>query len=316
MRMDVSQHLRLEQQMKLAPRIIQAMEILQLPMLALQERIETEMQSNPVLEMTLDEPPELEQAEPAPRETESERGEQAMVVDPEKESGDFERLAEFSDEYGGDYFVDEPTRRAAPPSGERDRKMDAMANTPAHAQSLNEYLQEQWTFVEMDEPLRPLGVLIINNIDADGYLRTPLDELRNQVDPPAPIQDLQQALAVVQTLEPTGVGARNLRECLLLQLQAEGRAGADVTLETEVVLRHLKDVEANRLPHIARRTGRSVEEIKKAIENLSHLNPRPGGLIGGREVPIVLPDITITVSDDGMSTWTLPSSLTVIVMSG
>ncbi|HQL75988.1 MAG TPA: RNA polymerase factor sigma-54 [Phycisphaerae bacterium] len=299
MRMDVSQHLRLEQQMKLAPRIIQAMEILQLPMLALQERIETEMQSNPVLEMTLDEPPELEQAEPAPRETESERGEQAMVVDPEKESGDFERLAEFSDEYGGDYFVDEPTRRAAPPSGERDRKMDAMANTPAHAQSLNEYLQEQWTFVEMDEPLRPLGVLIINNIDADGYLRTPLDELRNQVDPPAPIQDLQQALAVVQTLEPTGVGARNLRECLLLQLQAEGRAGADVTLETEVVLRHLKDVEANRLPHIARRTGRSVEEIKKAIENLSHLNPRPGGLIGGREVPIVLPDITITVSDDG-----------------
>ena len=151
----------------------------------------------------------------------------------------------------------------------------------------------------MDEPLRPLGVLIINNIDADGYLRTPLDELRNQVDPPAPIQDLQQALAVVQTLEPTGVGARNLRECLLLQLQAEGRAGADVTLETEIVLRHLKDVEANRLPHIARRTGRSVEEIKKAIENLSHLNPRPGGLIGGREVPIVLPDITITVGDDG-----------------
>ena len=142
MRLNVSQHMRLEQQMKLAPRIIQAMEILQLPMLALQERIDSELEANPVLEMA--EPGEDGEAA-AEEDYAQDRGEQDMVVDESNgHSEDFERLSDLTDEYGADsFFSDAPVGRSAPAAGERDPKMDAMANTAAPGETLNEYLLGQ-----------------------------------------------------------------------------------------------------------------------------------------------------------------------------
>ena len=95
------------------------------------------------------------------------------------------------------------------------------------------------------------------------------------------------------------MGARDLVECLLLQLAVETAAGRDTTLETEIVSRFLRDVEMNRLPQIAKRTNRTVEEIKAAIENISHLNPFPGHLVGGRTVPVISPDAVVEIDDDG-----------------
>ncbi len=299
MRIEASQHLRIEQQMKLAPRIIQAMEILQLPMMALQERIDTELESNPVLEMR--DPEVDEEAPPAPDETVDDRGEKPLVV--EESNGnedDFKRLAEFEDEYGTEFIQpDGPYRPSRANSGERDPKMDAMANAPANSESLNEYLLKQWAFVEVDEPVKLAGRLIINDIEADGYLRTPLEELPARTNEPVMIEHLREALARVQQLDPVGVAARDLVECLMLQLQAETAAGRDVTLETEIVSRHLRDIEMNRLPQIAKRTGRTVEQIKAAIENISHLNPFPGHLVGGRTVPVISPDAFVEIDDMG-----------------
>jgi RNA polymerase sigma-54 factor len=310
MRLDVSQQLRLEQQMKLAPRIIQAMEILQLPMMALQERIEEEMESNPVLELRTDGVDD--QAPPAEVDEGEARGEHDMVVDGQNgNSEDFERLAEFADEYGTEFLDSEAPPRPRPaPAGERDRKMDAMANTPAPGETLNEYLLHQWAFVETDEPTRAAGQIIINHIDDDGYLRTPLEEMPGKTNEPIGLETLRQALLLVQTLEPPGVGARDLRECLILQLAAEQATGRDVTLEMELVQRFLRDIEMNRLPLIAKRTGRSVDEIKRAIENLSHLNPRPGSLVAQRVVPVILPDILVDVDDDGRVSITMPDGNT------
>jgi len=157
MRLDVSQQLRLEQQMKLAPRIIQAMEILQLPMMALQERIDAELESNPVLEMK--DPEVDEQAPPAEEDYADDRGEHPLVVDDDNgNQEDFQRLAEFEDEFGPELVQpDAPYRPPRRATGERDPKMDAMANTPAPAQSLNEYLLEQWAFVEAPEEIKTAG---------------------------------------------------------------------------------------------------------------------------------------------------------------
>ncbi len=279
MRLDTSQQLRLEQRMRLSPRIIQSMEILQLPMLALQERIEAELQSNPVLELR-----DLEVDEEAPlqREEESTTGERDLVVDTSNgHREDFRRLDEFADEYGPEFAHREAPTRPRPVSGERDRKLDAMANAPAPEQSLNDYLLQQWAFVETTEPIRAAGRLIINFIDEDGYLRTPLEEMPKQTNEPVTLADLRTALALVQMLEPPGVAARDLRECLTLQLAAEALAGADVRLEMELVQRFLHDIEMNRLPQIAKRTGKSLAQIKTALENLSRLNPRPGLWWGG-----------------------------------
>ncbi|MGB2820096.1 MAG: RNA polymerase factor sigma-54 [Phycisphaerae bacterium] len=299
MRLDISQQLRLEQQMKLAPRIIQAMEILQLPMLALQERIDAELESNPVLEM---QGPEVdEEAPPEPEDYTEDRGEQPMVVDDSNgNQEDFQRLADFEDEFGRESIEpDAPYRPRRAVTDDRDPKMAAMANAPAPSESLNEYLLHQWSFVEADEDVKAAGRLIINFIEEDGYLRTPLEELLERTRDPMTIELLTEALRRVQQLDPTGVGARDVSECLLLQLAVEAAAGRDVTLETEVVSRFLRDVEMNRLPQIAKRAGRSVEEIKAAIENISHLNPFPGHLVGTRTVPIITPDALVELDDDG-----------------
>jgi len=293
--------------MKLAPRIIQAMEILQLPMMSLLERIDQEIESNPVLELSTEQQEEeqdqdQDQEAPAAEPDQDEpRGEHDLVVDSENgNSDDFERLADFTEEYGMDFANSAaPARRPPAPAGERDRKLDAMANTPAPGETLNEYLLHQWTFVETDEETRRAGRLIINQIDDDGYLRTPLEDLPAKSPQPVSLETLRLALLLVQTLDPPGVCARDLRECLIIQLTAEAAAGREVALEMELVQRFLRDIEMNRLPLIAKRTGRSMDEIKAAIENLSHLNPRPGSLVGERTAPVIHPDIIVTVDDDG-----------------
>ena len=302
MRLDVSQQLRLQQSMKLAPRIIQAMEILQLPMTALEERIDEELESNAVLEL---EEPAVEGDQPdAPASEETDyaddHGEQDLIVDDSNgHQDDFGRLADFTAEYGADMADDEwPAPRRAP-IGERDGKLDAMANTPARAESLNEHLLEQWTFVEVAPPLHAAGERLINEIDDDGYLRTPLEEIAAKSDPPMAVDLLLQALPLVQTLDPIGIGARTLTECLALQLAAEESLGRDVTLEIEMVNRFLRDLEMNRLPAVAQKTHRSVDEIKVALENISHLNPRPGLLVSQRQAPVIHPDAVVDLDEDG-----------------
>lgn len=296
--------------MTLAPRMIQAMEILQLPLLALQERIEAEMLSNPVLE--LHDPEVDDQAPPARVEETEARGERDLVVDDSNgNSEDFERLAEFEAEFGSEFTRSAaPARAPAPRPGERDRKMDAMANSPARGISLTEHLLEQWRFVETDPPVAEAGELIINFIDADGYLRISLEELQTQTPEPIPLEVLRVGLQMVQALEPVGVGARNLQECLLLQLAMEQQAGRDVSVEMELVRNFLRDIEMNRLPRIAKRTGRDIEDIKKGIENLSHLEPRPGSLIGERAVPVIGPDVIVDIADDGTVVVMLPDGNT------
>jgi len=298
-RLDTTQHLGLQQQMKLAPWIIQSMEILQLPMMALQERIDAELQSNPVLELREGDSDEV-QTPAHDEDTAGDRGEQDMVVDEGGNGDDFERLADMEAEYGPGVITDDapvPRPRADAEAG--DRKMEAMANAPAPAESLTDHLLGQWAFVETDEPIRHAGEQIISYIEKDGYLRTPLEELAAQSTPPASLTTLQEALRRVQELEPTGVGARELRECLLLQLEAERAAGADVSLEAELVRHFLRDIENNRLPQIARRLRRSIDDVKAAIRNLSHLHPRPGLLIGQQAAPVIRPDVIVDLDEDG-----------------
>ena len=288
--------------MRLAPQMIQAMEILQLPMMALQERIEAEMQSNPVLELS----PVVGEAEGEGGDELSERGERPLVV---KEGGssseDFNRLADFEDEYAP-WMGEARGGRSMP--GERDRKMDAMANAPANEVSLVDYLHQQWAFVEGPPAVKQAGTQIINFIDGDGYLHTTLEEVHAAAGPSVSLESLRRALPLVQTLDPPGVGARNLKECLLLQLKVELAAGADVSLEIDLVKNYLRDVEMNRLPQIAHRTGKKVEQIREAIVNLSRYNPRPGSLVGERSAPVITPDAVLEVDDDGQMSVSIPSN--------
>jgi RNA polymerase sigma-54 factor len=285
--------MRLEQRMKLAPRMIQAMEILQLPLMALQERIDAELASNPVLELR-------EAADEAPAEAPALPDERDLVIrDDNDQPEDFQRSETFRDENEMAVWEGDDYRPARASFGERDAKLDAMANTPAPAESLYEYLIDQWAFVEADAAVRKAGELILVQLDEDGYLRQKLDDIVAKAAGAVTLADLQAALPLVQQLEPAGVGARDLRECLLIQLAAMDAAGQNVSLERELVRSFTHDIEANRLPLIARKTSNTVEDVKAAIERLSHLNPRPGSLIGERGAPVILPDLVVELDEAG-----------------
>ncbi|MCP4712412.1 MAG: hypothetical protein GY869_27635, partial [Planctomycetes bacterium] len=248
MRLDVSQQMKMDQRMVLAPRMIQSMEILQLPLLALQERIEQEMLSNPVLEL---EEPETSEApgtsDTAPATTETSEGEQSLKIgDDKNKTQDFERLDNIGDDYD-DYMGRSsymPSRRS---QDGRDAKMEAMNNTAAPNKSLNEYLHDQWAFMECEEITHKIGSVIIDHVSEAGYLSVELPSLQEMMRVPVRPDQMEEAMLLVQTLEPSGVGARNLTECMLIQLR---HSSENRSLEIELVKQYLKDIEMNRYPQV------------------------------------------------------------------
>src|SRR5439155_7678664 len=135
-------------------------------------------------------------------------------------------------------------------------------------------------------------------ISAEGYLTTELEQIQKESKKPLSTEDMHQALKLVQGLDPAGVGARNIRECLLLQLDAiaqdeEAAEGHDLELERALVSDHLKDLEMNRYPQIARKLDRSIDDIKAAVHGLRRLHPHPGKQVGVDEAPPVMPDAEI-----------------------
>ncbi|NIA07882.1 MAG: RNA polymerase factor sigma-54 [Actinobacteria bacterium] len=293
MKMELSQHLRVDQrmQMVLAPRMIQSMEILQLPMLALQERINQELESNPVLEIATETPEQsAEQPVDAPSVDEIPDGERDFVVKEDSSNvDDFERLSSLSPDFA-DFDVPPPRAHTHRVSSERDPKMEAMANTAARDTSLDEYLRLQWSFVSAPDPIKKAGELIISFVDDDGYLRVPLEDLPGRTSEPVELEQLTDALSLIQTLDPPGVGARNIQECLLLQLPS---LDGDTSVERELILNHLDDIRMNRYPAIAKKAHLTIEQINTAVHRISRLEPAPGHSVGQPPAHYIVPDVII-----------------------
>ncbi|MEX2216393.1 MAG: RNA polymerase factor sigma-54 [Phycisphaeraceae bacterium] len=322
MRLDAGQHMRMSQQMKLAPRMIQSMEILQLPLAALEERIEQELASNPTLEQK--EPGDEDSVEGSKGEGEGEpeveqksEGERELTVSDDSvdsnHADDFERLSNMSEEYGESWNTNTyegESYRPARDTGDRDAKMDAMANTAARGDSLGEQLLDQWHLIEMTPEHRVAGEYLIGFLDADGYLRTDRQTMLEQAPPTVKVELLDEALGLLQeNIEPQGIGARDLRECLLLQIDAklrlveDGQAedigeDRDLELERTLVADHLKDIEANRLPKIAKDLGRDIEDIKRSIGHLRRYHPHPGRMLVEDNSRSIVPDAIIDYDED------------------
>lgn len=308
--MQLTQSMRPELRQLLTPRMIQSMEILQLPLMALEERIAQELQNNPVLELNEADAENagavsIQNDDRGPAEDLAESERPMVVQEDSNQAADFDRLAKIS-EYleNEEFFTNAPSNyRAAGEDGERDKKLDAMTNTAARGEPLVVSLLRQWAFVECPAEVRAAGEAIIYYIDADGYLRTDLEVIQKEWKVPLTIEDLKAALTLVQTLEPSGIGARDLRECLLLQLDAieqddELAEGHDFELERKLVQEHLKDLEMNRYPQISRKLGREIPELQAAVKNLARLHPHPGRLVGGEEPPPITPDATIYFDEE------------------
>jgi RNA polymerase sigma-54 factor len=298
MRLSLGQHLAQVQTMKLAPRMIQSMEILQLPVMALQERIEQEMNDNPLLEVLEEDPAVPEQAEERENPDAPTEDEKELVVDGEHNNvEDFERLVNLNQDWP-DQFDERPRPSATRMEEEGDRKHDAMANVVDRPLSLHDHLLHQLGELELDEALRGMAVRIVSSLDPEdgGYLRSSLDDL---LPPDASAEDrarAERALEVVQQLDPPGIAARDLRECLLTQLTP----GMPCYEELKTLISaHLEDLRDNRLPAISRATGYSIATIQTVWEQLRKLNPKPAAAFADRVVPTVTPDVSVDRDDEG-----------------
>ncbi len=287
--------MRMDQRMSLAPRMIQSMEVLQLPLLALQEKIEAELNSNPVLEQVED----IDRSESRSEEDISpeESDEKELVVNDDNNNvEDFERL----DNIGGsfdDYMerASEFKRQMVKRSSEPDKKMEALQNTAAQEHSLHEHLVDQWRLVEVDEPVMKAGESIIDYIDDKGYLTVQLEQLYNKDIDDYDMNHLREALDMVQKLDPAGTGARDLRECLLIQM---AQSGEDMSFEEELVSDHMDELLANHLPQIARKMNCSIDRINEAVSKLSKLDTSPGLLVGRDENHPITADVIVEFDSD------------------
>ena len=273
MKLEMRGQMRLEQRMKLAPHMIQSMEILQLPILALQERIEQELNNNPVLELEELSPQEDEQ-QPEPQAA-AEEPDPEVTTEPEK-TEDFGRIDRLDDDYT-EYMSRAGTFHPRTFSNEPDKKLEALKNTAAPAQSLHEYLTEQWRLIEAEIPVKNAGNAIIDYIDDRGYLSVRLEQLHNKDRNDFNIEDLKNALVLVQKLEPAGVGARDLKECLLIQMN---QSAEQMDFEQHLVSEHMSKLLENRLPEIAKKMNCGIDAIKNAIKRMSKFDTSPGLQIG------------------------------------
>ncbi len=290
MRLDTSQQMRTEMRLRMAPRMIQSMEILQLPVMALQERIEQELSENPVLV-------DLRESA-APSETDGEEEGTSTVTEPEVETepNEFDSLIGL-DENWSELYDEGPRRSRASLSEEGDRKQDAMQNMASRPRSFHDDLTEQLGFFDCEPTVQKLAEYIIYNLDDNGYLKLSLHEVIRDTGGEATQEEAEEALRLVQKLDPPGVGARDLRECLLLQLTPE-TPSRDV-LRT-LIGHHLDDLQHNRLPAIEKKTGFPIETIKEALEHLRRLNPKPGASFAADSgTQYVVPDLIVEPNDDG-----------------
>lgn len=279
----------LQQQQRLTPQLIQAMDILQLNALALEGRIAQELDGNPALELVTGDD-ELPTPEPEPAGDDRD-GERVLAVK-EGDAGEFERLDNLVREYDwiDDDFEYRGTKSRARGLEEADGKLDAMANTAARPISLNEYLHQQWALVELSDRTRQLGTAIIDNLDEVGRLETPLDQIGQDLDPPASPEELAGALQLVQRLDPPGIAARSLQECLLLQLAA---LPGDNELERRIISEHFQDLQKNRLPAIAKALDADIKDVKAAIGVIARLSLHPGADVVERQTPSLVPDLIV-----------------------
>ncbi len=274
--------MRLSQRLALTPSLLQKIELLQLNKLELQEMLTQELVENPILEEVVE--PET------PKELNLE----------ERDFEDDSRLKPDQKEKGKDsfeeidfrYFFDEYLDTGYKNRDVEDTEKPSFETFLVRPPSLSDHLNWQLGLLEIEPAAAEVARQIIGNLDEDGYLLVSLEELSNSAGTTLAVAEA--ALKAVQGLDPIGVAARDLRECLSLQLEA---AGQKDSLTWKIVQEHLPLLESHKFKDIAARTSSSFDMVLKAVDYIKHLIPKPGQKYNSQRVNYVQPEVTIVKVD-------------------
>jgi len=271
--MHQSQNLSLQQ--VLAPQLQQSLLILQAPLLELRNLVQQEMETNPVLEELATEP--------------GSEGEEKAAADDAEFKEEFDQLAKLDDEWR-DYITQSSSFSGR--SQDEEEKRQFFFDSIATQETLQQHLMGQLNQTALNAEDRKTAAVIIGNIDDSGFLQsTPEDMSMNTG---IPKDDFETTLTLIQSFYPPGVGARDLKECLLIQLKREGKQNS---LEYKILSEHMQDLGKRRFPEIARRMGLNAEQVQKCANNIARLDPRPGQIFAESPQNYVLPDVTVEKID-------------------
>lgn len=253
-------------QQTLSPQMQQSLHILQAPLMELRQLVTAELESNPTLEE--------EQREVA-REPEGEAPQRAELLDQWKE-----------------YYV----QRAAsePWTADAQAKREHFFDSQTKAPTLQQYLLDQMNGSDISSRNRGIAFVVIGNIDDRGYLRARASEIASQAG--CTEEEAERVIEIVQGFDPAGVAARNLSECLLIQLR---RNGKQYSLESRIVQHYLEELSRRKLPEIARLCHVSVSDVQNAVESIARLEPRPGRPFSADDEQTILPDVIVERDDEG-----------------
>lgn len=301
MKMEAHLSQRQELRQQLSQRMIQNLQMLQLPVLDLRELILTELEQNPTIEE--------KEAEEAPPDGPAQ----------EKEAAEEQAKRELLEAVEEQWLESERRTRRSDIGDDSDRRLEMLENEGGRPESLRDHLINQLSFMEIPPDIRPYCEAVIQNIDDNGYLKFTPEEIANSLaedlrkEPmETVVRKVARALQIIQSMEPRGVGARSLRECLLLQLD-EG--DPVYPLLRHLIESHLEDIGNNRLPKIVKdftaqpdilamlgykgepNPSELLEDIKELVAEVQKLNPKPGNNFPSEPNPRVFPEVTIKQVD-------------------
>lgn len=273
----MQQSMNVSMQQVLAPQLQQSLAILQAPILELRTLIQQELEENPVLE-------EEDFVEETTESQEDDNFEE-----------EFEMLSKLDEEWR-EYMAQSNSYSSRGEEEEERRQhfFDSLVNP----ETLQQHLLTQLHSSELPPDRFRIGELLIGNIDDNGFLQATPQEIAANTG--IALEELEVVLPVIQGFHPVGVGAIDLRECLLIQLKRLGKEG---TLEWRMVDQHLQEVAKKRFPELARKFGTTVEQIQRAANFISTLSPRPGQIFSSTPQQYILPDVLVEkIGDEYMIT--------------
>ena len=322
MAMELKQSLKLSQQLVMTPQLQQAIKLLQLSRMELLEQVREEMDQNPLLEQP-DETPFGDMADKAPGEasleaanTEIPQGDAGEARTPDtaiefKADGDGPPEIDWEAYLNSYQFNEQST--ASNKGNVATEDLPSFEANLVEKEDLVDHLQEQLGTLRLNEAERRVGMLILGNLDHDGYLSLeevegdPLIRLANEAD--VPMSVAERTLRRIQNLDPKGCAARDLQECLLIQVAALKEKHAP--LLGLIIKRHMKYLESKNLPAIAKDLKVTLEEVVEASKLLPRLDPKPGRNFSGDDAQYITPDVfvyklseddyTVVLNDDGLS---------------
>lgn len=269
------------QRMILSPQMQQAMHMLQIPLMELQALILQELALNPVLEE------KLETETPAPA-SETAKTDHENELDFKEQ---FDILTKLDDEWK-DYFSQSGSFRKFTQQDEEKRKF--MLDSLTTVESLQDHLSAQLGILLTDPVKKEIGELIIGNIDDNGYLQTSAEELSTVSG--KTIEETEEIIGIIQGFDPVGVCARDIKECLLIQLD---RLGKSHTLEAKIVENHLDMLAEHKYKQIAEALNVSEQDVEHAVEIITTLDPKPGRMLSQESIQYIVPDVFVERDDGG-----------------